>query len=150
MQTFFPALSESLQNRIYDHSMAKTRKKGRAMQGEHLASLRRQAGLTQVELAELLGVPQSNIAYWEQSKKPPRSDVLPQMANALGVSIEQLLLPTNGHAAPVRPGGPKGRVRKLFEHVSRLPRRQQEKIVEFVSAFVRQYEQENDRKSAKR
>jgi len=32
-------------------------------------------------------------------------------------------------------------VQKVFEDVSRLPRRQQEKIVEFVSAFVKQYEQ---------
>jgi hypothetical protein len=32
-------------------------------------------------------------------------------------------------------------VQKAFEEVSRLPRRQQEKIVKFVTAFVRQYEQ---------
>lgn len=127
--------------------MARRRKKGRSEQGEHLASLRKQAGLTQVELAELLGVPQSNVAYWEQSEKPPRSDVLTQMAKVLGVRIEQLLLPANGHAAPFRAGGPKGKVRKLFEEVSRLPRRQQEKIVEFVSAFVKQYEHENDSKN---
>jgi transcriptional regulator with XRE-family HTH domain len=147
MQAFFPAQNRSLENRLYHQPMARRRKKGRSEQGEHLANLRKQAGLTQVELAELLGVPQSNVAYWEQSEKPPRSDVLPQMAHALGVRIEQLLLPANGHAAPTRAGGPKGKVRKLFEEVSRLPRRQQEKIVEFVSAFVRQYEHDNDGKS---
>jgi len=32
-------------------------------------------------------------------------------------------------------------MQKVFEDVSRLPRRQQEKIVEFVSAYVKQYEQ---------
>jgi len=32
-------------------------------------------------------------------------------------------------------------VQKVFEDVARLPRRQQEKIAEFVSAFVAQYEQ---------
>jgi hypothetical protein len=32
-------------------------------------------------------------------------------------------------------------VQKAFEEVSRLPCRQQEKVVEFVTAFVRQYEQ---------
>jgi hypothetical protein len=36
---------------------------------------------------------------------------------------------------------PTSRVQQVFEEVSRLPRRQQEKIVEFVTAFVRQYEQ---------
>jgi len=34
---------------------------------------------------------------------------------------------------------PVGKVRKLFEEVSELPRRQQEKVVEFVSALVEQY-----------
>jgi transcriptional regulator with XRE-family HTH domain len=147
MQALFPAQNGPLENRLYHQVMARRRKKGRSERGEHLANLRKQAGLTQVELAELLGVPQSNVAYWEQSEKPPRSEVLPQMAKVLGVRIEQLLLSANGHSASSRTGGPKGKVRKLFEEVSRLPRRQQEKIVEFVSAFVKQYEHENDGKS---
>jgi len=37
--------------------------------------------------------------------------------------------------------GPTGKVQKVFDDVAKLPRRQQEKIVEFVSAFVSQYEQ---------
>jgi len=123
--------------------MLRKRTSTRSKQGEHLGRLRKEAGLTQIELAKLLGVPQSNIAFWERSEKPPRSDVLPQMARALGVRIEDLLHPSNGAAAPKK-GGPKGKVRKLFEEVSRLPRRQQEKVVEFVSAFVTQYEQKNE------
>jgi hypothetical protein len=34
-----------------------------------------------------------------------------------------------------------GKVRQLFDEVSGLPRRQQDKVVEFVSAFVRQQQQ---------
>lgn len=37
---------------------------------------------------------------------------------------------------------PAGKLRQVFDDVSRLPRRQQEHIVRWVSAFVRQYEQE--------
>jgi hypothetical protein len=37
--------------------------------------------------------------------------------------------------------GPTGKVQKVFEEVSGLPRRQQEKIIEFVTAYVRQYQQ---------
>ncbi len=33
-------------------------------------------------------------------------------------------------------GGPAGTLRKVFEEVSALPRRQQDKVVEFVAAFV--------------
>jgi len=40
-----------------------------------------------------------------------------------------------------RKTGPNGKVHKVFEEVSKLPRRQQEKIVEVVSALVSQYAQ---------
>ena len=32
--------------------------------------------------------------------------------------------------------GPSGKIRRIFEQVSKLPRRQQKKVVEFVEAFV--------------
>jgi len=98
--------------------------------------LRKAAGLTQAEVAHLVGEKQQNIAYWEQSDKPPRSDVLPKLAEVLGVSVEVLL---SIDAAPKRRGGPVGQVRRVFEEVSRLPRREQKKVVEFVSALVSQY-----------
>ncbi|MEJ7712995.1 MAG: hypothetical protein WKF84_24920 [Pyrinomonadaceae bacterium] len=45
-----------------------------------------------------------------------------------------------GSARASQRGGPTGKVQKVFDDVARLPRRQQEKIAEFVSAFVAQYE----------
>ena len=122
--------------------MARRMTRPRSAYGKHLAELRKAAGLTQVELANTLGVPQSNIAFWEQSEKPPRSDVLPAMAQAFGVRLEELLkVETGRRTAAKKKNGPTGRVREVFDRVSKLPRRQQEKIVEFVSAFVTQYEQ---------
>jgi hypothetical protein len=38
-------------------------------------------------------------------------------------------------------GGPADTVREVFDRVSKLPRRQQEHIVNWVSAYVSQYEQ---------
>ncbi|OGR15198.1 MAG: hypothetical protein A2341_07150 [Deltaproteobacteria bacterium RIFOXYB12_FULL_58_9] len=116
--------------------MARKLSKDRPPQGARLAELRKAAGLSQTELANLIDVPQQNIAYWEQAEKPPRSDVLPRLAEVLGVKVEQLL---DVNASLKRHGGPVGKVRRVFEDVSRLPRRQQEKVVEFVSALVDQY-----------
>jgi transcriptional regulator with XRE-family HTH domain len=104
--------------------------------GAHIAALRKAAGLTQAELAKLVDETQQNIAYWELADKPPRSDVLPKMAKILGVRLENLLSPD---ATPERRGGPVGRGQKLFEDISSLPRRQQEKVFEFVEAIVDQY-----------
>ena len=129
------------QSDAYNRDVARPRTKPRAKQGRHLAELRKAAGLSQTELAEVLEVPQSNIAFWEQSDKPPRSDLLPKMADALGVEIAELLNLNGGRVTVQRSSRPPGKVRKVFEDVSRLPRRQQEHIVRVVSALVMQYEQ---------
>jgi len=119
--------------------------KTRPPQGVRLAELRKAAGLSQYELASYVGVPQANIAFWERSEKPPRSEVLPKMAEALGVSVEDLLIGETGKAAGKKAaksnGRPAGKVREVFDRVSKLPRRQQEHIVNWVSAYVSQYEQ---------
>jgi len=124
------------QTRPYAPGVARKLSRQRPRQGARLAALRRAAGLTQTELAQLVGETQQNIAYWEQSERPPRSDVLPKLAKVLGVKIEQLL---EGDLPQLRRAGPVGKVQKIFEEVSTLPRRQQERVVEMVSALVEQY-----------
>lgn len=107
--------------------------------GLHLAELRRAAGLTQTELAGLLGVSQTNIAFWERSTKPPRSDVLGPMAKAFGVSVEALLSPPADtgrprHQQPV----PRGQAQRLFAAVTRLPRSEQRRILSVLEALLAQ------------
>jgi transcriptional regulator with XRE-family HTH domain len=111
----------------------------RPRQGAHLLALRKAAGLTQIELAKFLDIPQANIAFWEWSDKPPRSDLLPKMAKALAVSVEDLLVTTRSDAALAKRPGPVGEVQRAFEEVRSLPRKQQRKVVEFVFAFVNEY-----------
>lgn len=127
--------------------MPRTLSKPRPPQGAHLAALRQATGLSQYELAAQVGEAQANIAFWERSAKPPRSDVLPKLAQALGVRVEELLLieTAKGKVASTalpRRNAPSGKVRQVFEEVSTLPRAQQQKVVEFVSAFVKQYQQD--------
>jgi len=117
----------------------------RPKQGARLASLRIASGLSQDDLARAIGVPQQNIAYWERSEKPPRSDVLPAMARTLGVSVADLLEPT---AATVldAPGRPlSGKLRRVFDRAAELPRRQQEKIAEFVDVYLDRYSKDRQR-----
>ncbi len=108
--------------------------------GRRLAALRRQKGLSQRELAERLDVPRETVDYYERRALNPTLDVIQKVAEALEVGAAELV----GDDAPVRAvrrGGPTGKVRQVFEDVSKLPRRQQEKIVQVVSALVSQYEQ---------
>lgn len=107
--------------------------------GRHLMQLRQAAGLTQTELAELVGVPQVNIAFWEHSAKPPRSDVLEPMARALGVSVEKLLRPpTPAKTSERNSRGPRGHAQQLFAAVTKLPRRQQRRILDVLEALLAQ------------
>jgi transcriptional regulator with XRE-family HTH domain len=123
----------------YTPRMGRKLTKPRGQHGEKLAALRRDAGLTQAELAEAIGEHQQTIAYWERSPRPARSDAIPKLARILGVSVEDLLNDANVPAKQPRKSGPTGKIDKLFDEVSRLPRRQQDKIAEFVSAFIEQH-----------
>lgn len=114
--------------------------KPRPRQGAHFLSLRKRAGLTQVELAEAAGVPQTTIALWERSDLPPRSEVLPKLAKILGVRVADLLVDTEATALGHRPG-PVGEVQRAFEEVRKLPRTQQRKVLETVFALIDRYKQ---------
>ena len=126
VQSFLPG--SDFQMTVYNPAMSQRF-------GLHFLELRRAAGLSQNALAAKLGTPQSNISFWEKGDKPPRGDVLPQLAAALGVSVDELL----GHKAPKRKAAPVGRARQAFDAVSRLPRRQQDQIIKVVNALVAQH-----------
>jgi transcriptional regulator with XRE-family HTH domain len=51
---------------------------------------RRQAGLSQVELAELLGVRQSSVSQWERGSTKPSTVHLLTLAARLGCSLVEL------------------------------------------------------------
>ena len=120
-------------NRLYNGLMARNLTRPRPKQGERLLQFRIAAGLSQKELAELIGETQQNIAFWEQATKPPRSDTLPKLAKVLGVKVEDIL---SVDGTVIKRGGPTGRLQALFEEASRLPRSQQEKLMDFITAFV--------------
>lgn len=102
------------------------------VQKSHLKELRETAGLSIRELARRIGEDHSNVRYWEITGKTPRSNVLIPMAKALGVSVEELL----GEPKCRRGNGHGGKLGEVFDSVSELPRRQQQKVIEFVEAFV--------------
>ncbi len=61
--------------------------------GEVLGSLRRQANMSQVELAEKSGVAQSVISLYEHGKRMPAADVFIALVEALGAKVAFVPLP---------------------------------------------------------
>jgi transcriptional regulator with XRE-family HTH domain len=129
------ALSLTRKDPAYTWLMAMGRpsKKQRTPFGERLYTLRQQAGLSQQQLADRLGISQRAYAHWERNPVALRPDQLLGVAEALNVSVEELV----GNSASKKQGtGPAGRMRQLFEAASKLPRSKQQKIAAVVEAFI--------------
>lgn len=58
---------------------------------ERLKDLRKQAGLTQVDVAEKLGISQPAYASWEHGVKKPTQENLVKIAQILNVSVDYLV-----------------------------------------------------------
>lgn len=106
-----------------------------------MATLRQQKGLTQMQLAERMNTTQKMIDYYERRSPNPTLDVMQKIAAALEISVTELLGEEAVTVRAARKSGPTSKVQKVFDEVARLPRRQQDKIVEVVSALMTQYEQ---------
>ena len=58
---------------------------------ERLKKLRKDTGLTQVDVAEKLGISQPAYASWERGIKKPTQDNLVKIAQVLNVSVDYLV-----------------------------------------------------------
>ena len=59
--------------------------------GNKLKDLRLQAGLTQQQLADLIGVTKSVVSFYERQERTPSPDVLKKLAEVFHVSTDFLL-----------------------------------------------------------
>ena len=59
--------------------------------GAMIAELRKQHGMTQLELAEKMGVTDKAVSKWERDLSCPDINSLPNLAEILGVSVEDLM-----------------------------------------------------------
>ena len=100
--------------------------------GKRLKGYREAAGLTQRELASKINVTHSNINYWENSNKLPKSNFLIAIAKALNVSVDELL----GEPTPKKNKRPGGKLGEVFSTASKLPRRKQQKIADVIEALI--------------
>ena len=58
----------------------------------NIKELRKRAGLTQIQLGQQVGVGQASVSEWEAGTQMPRVELLPVLAVALGVSINELFV----------------------------------------------------------
>lgn len=105
--------------------------------GERLVTLRKAQGLTQVQLAALLDVSQQAITAYASGQRRVPISTLPQLAEHLGVSLEDLIgLPAKRAAAGKR--GPAPKIQQQLEQVSRLPKAKQRMVTEVLDSLLAQ------------
>lgn len=65
--------------------------------GETISTLRKEKGMTQKDLADMLGITDKAVSKWERNVAYPDTATIPALAEILGVSVEELM---NAKAAP--------------------------------------------------
>lgn len=101
--------------------------------GKRLSSFRKEHGLTQQQLADALGMKQYAIANYETGRYRVPVAMVPELAGALGVTVEALLgLP----AAKAKPG-PASKLQKQMAQISTLPKEQQKSIMQVLDMALK-------------
>ncbi len=65
--------------------------------GEIISTLRKEKGMTQKDLADMLNITDKAVSKWERDIACPDTQTIPRLAEILGVSIEELM---NAKSAP--------------------------------------------------
>lgn len=59
--------------------------------GSMIASLRKSKGMTQLDLAQKLGITDKAVSKWERDLSCPDISALPKLAEVLGVTVDELM-----------------------------------------------------------
>jgi transcriptional regulator with XRE-family HTH domain len=103
--------------------------------GARIAALRKEQSMTQVQLAEILGLTQQMIASYEVGRRRVPVSLLPQIAETLTVSLEELI-----GKKDVQPAkrGPAPKLQQQIERIQRLPRAKQRFVLEMLDTVLAQ------------
>ena len=104
--------------------------------GGRIAERRKAQGLTQVQLAEALGVSQQAVTAYESGNRPVPISLLPLLADTLQTSIEELIDTPAKRGAGKR--GPAPKLQQQLEQLSRLPKAQQRLVSQVIDTVLAQ------------
>ena len=104
--------------------------------GHRLTALRKVRGMSQLDLADVLGVKQPTVSYYESQDGTPQADVLTKLAKILGVTVDELL-GTPGHRRALPTDDPAAqRMWKKFQQLMELPEPDQKAVLHMLGGLV--------------
>ena len=113
--------------------------------GARLADLRKARGLTQLQLAQTLGVSSAMLAYYERKAQNPSAIFICRAAQILNVSLDELL---DHDAKKARKSGPPSQLEQRIDAVRQLPRDRQKLLLQILDTFLRDAQHGNGYKQA--
>jgi len=102
--------------------------------GRRVAERRKELGLTQVQLAEALDVPQQTYASYEVGRHGFPIALLPTLARVLSMETDALL----GADKPRSKRGPVPRFQQHIERINQLPKTQQRFVLRMLETALAQ------------
>lgn len=108
--------------------------------GQRIAELRKEQGITQMQLAEILGVSQQAMNSFEKGRRRVPVSALPVIARALGHSVDSLIDASTPPArtSAVKKRGPAPKIQQQLERVSALPKSEQRVVMRLIDSMFAQ------------
>jgi transcriptional regulator with XRE-family HTH domain len=103
--------------------------------GSKLREIRREKGFTQAQLAEISDISTRMITHYEGYAKMPPLDKVKRLAEALGVTSDELIGTTKNEKIQNKEGL-SYRLMKKFKIVEGLPKRDQDTIFSLINTFA--------------
>lgn len=106
--------------------------------GARIARARKDQGMTQVQLADRLGIAQQTLAHYEVGRARIAASLLPAIADILDLSLDELLV---GHPQARSPGkrGPASRLQQQLDAISQLPKARQRFVSDMLDTVLAQH-----------
>ena len=124
-----------LQNSLTAMSISDEEKEFFVQLGRRITSLRKERGITQVQLAEILGVSQQTVQAYEVGRRRIQVSALPVVAQTLTVPLEELFGETKRFAGK---RGPVPRWQQQIEAIALLPKAQQRFVSQMLDTVLAQ------------
>ena len=104
--------------------------------GQRIAEQRKALGITQVQLAEELGIAQQTMAHYEGGVSRIAVETLAQLAETLQTNVEDLIGTRTKRSASKR--GPAPKLQQQLERISALPKAQQRFVMQMLDTVLQQ------------
>lgn len=102
--------------------------------GLRIAELRKEAGMTQAQLSEVLKISQQMVGAYEIGSRKIPASMLPVLAKLFAVPLEQLM----GVDKQPAKRGPASVLQRQIEQIGLMPRNKQKAISEVLDAMIKQ------------